>query len=110
MLEIRMQLSRNRAQLTMSGHAGYAPKGHDLVCAAASTMLMAGMISLNNQTRKETNVYYDDPGEMGITQLDCGPCEQDMEKVMTIYRTMACGFEALAFKYPENVDFEMIDY
>lgn len=37
-------------QITMSGHAGYAPHGQDLVCAGASSIAVGMMNALDEMT------------------------------------------------------------
>lgn len=32
-------VQRKKGQITVSGHAGYAEKGHDIVCAAVSILI-----------------------------------------------------------------------
>ena len=39
--------------------------------------------------------------------IDCGPSDEEMDKARTMFRVTACGLEALAYKYPENVSFEL---
>lgn len=58
MLDIKMQLSRNRMQLMASGHAGFAPIGQDIVCAAASTLFNTLLIALRSQMGIGTDVYF----------------------------------------------------
>lgn len=58
MLDIKMQLSRNRMQLMAGGHAGFAPVGQDIVCAAASTLFNTLLIALRTQMGIGTDVYF----------------------------------------------------
>lgn len=107
MVRIQMQISRNRLQLTATGHAGFAAKGEDIVCAAASSLVHTLLLALIQQTGNETMLYYDDPGRPGERHIDCGPSEVDRARVEAIFRTIACGLGALADKYPEYVCFEI---
>ncbi len=106
MLNIVMQISANRLQLTADGHAGYARVGEDIVCAAASSLISTLMLALNAQLGRESDVYFDDPRDGPLT-LDCGPSEADMPGARMIFRTIGCGLEALSYKYPDNVSFEL---
>lgn len=44
---IRAVFGRDR--VTVTGHAGYAPKGQDIVCAAASALVFALIGSLRQE-------------------------------------------------------------
>lgn len=106
MIHAEMELSRNRLKLRMDGHAGYAEKGRDIVCAAASSLASTLMLALNAQLGEKSEMYFDDP-RAGPMVIDCGPGAEDMKKAELIYRTIGCGLEALAYRYPENVEFEL---
>lgn len=106
MLNVTMEFSANRLQLTADGHAGYARMGQDIVCAAASSLMSTLMLALNAQLGRESDIYFDDPRDGPLT-IDCGPSEDDMPGAKMIFRTIACGIEALSFKYPDNVRFEL---
>lgn len=108
MIHARMEMSQNRLKLEMAGHAGYAEKGRDIVCAAASSLVSTLMLALNAQLGRRSDIYYDDP-RAGPLTVDCGPDAEDMEAAALIYRTIACGLEALAYRYPEYVEFRMTD-
>lgn len=46
---------RSEKGFTVSGHAGYAPHGQDVVCAAVSTLLQGFLLSVDNLTADELN-------------------------------------------------------
>lgn len=108
MIRAKIVMSRNRLKLEMTGHAGYAEAGRDIVCAAASSLVSTLMLALNAQLSRQSDIYFDDP-RAGPMVLDCGPDAEDMEAARLIYRTIGCGLEALAYRYPDNLDFELID-
>ena len=90
---IRAVFGRDR--VTVMGHAGYAPKGQDIVCAAASALVFALIGSL----RQEENLR-----EVGIrpgyvTAAAKGPCREKLELVR-------CGLAQLAAQYPQCVEVE----
>ena len=106
MLNVTMEFSANRLVLTADGHAGYARAGEDIVCAAASSLISTLMLALNAQLGRESDIYFDDPRDGPLT-IDCGPSAEEMQGAKNIFRTIACGLEALAYKYPDNVGFEL---
>ena len=90
--------------LSMEGHAGAAPKGQDIVCAAA-TMLMytiaqaaLDMGSLGELERPPT-VMLDD-GDAGVSFR---PKKEAMEKGRLVLDVIRRGLEVLGKRYPENV-------
>lgn len=107
-IHAQMTISRNRLRLEMEGHAGYAEEGRDIVCAAASSLVSTLMLALSAQLGGGSDIYFDDP-RAGPMVLDCGPQEDDMESARLIYRTIACGLEALAYRYPDNVEFQLTE-
>ena len=78
---IRAVFGRDR--VTVTGHAGYAPKGQDIVCAAASALVFALIGSLRQY----------------VTAAAKGPCREELELVR-------CGLAQLAAQYPQCVEVE----
>jgi len=87
-------------QLSVSGHAGFAPQGQDIVCAAASVLMttcanalesLAGIIPLVE--RRERDAF------MTLTLPD-GIGGQAMKTAQIILRTGLQGFEDLSAAYP----------
>ena len=65
---IRAVFGRDR--VTVMGHAGYAPKGQDIVCAAASALVFALIGSLRQEENLREVVIR--PGY--VTAAAKGPC------------------------------------
>lgn len=86
--------------LRVSGHAQYAPKGADIVCAAASVLVYALLEAAGGAEELEP------PGQTAdsvapLFALRGG--EGDREA----FRVVAGGFRLLARQFPENVKFEV---
>ena len=88
---IRAVFGRDR--VTVMGHAGYAPKGQDIVCAAASALVFSliGSIRLPKRDRSTSPGY--------VTAAAKGPCREELELVR-------CGLAQLAAQYPQCVEVE----
>lgn len=93
--------------LTVTGHAGYAPRGKDIVCAAESILVQAMACALD---RLEERFVYDfsvdgtpDSGCVGITIV---PTAQGWERVRGIVENTMMGFQLLARNYPSFVSVE----
>lgn len=111
MLNVCVQLAPERMVLTAEGHAGYAPAGQDIVCAAASALINTLMLGLHALTGTGTHVEFEaaDDGGPPVT-IDCRASPRDRNAARQVYRVVACGLEALAYKYPDNVSFELTEY
>lgn len=101
---IRLQLikqGKNIAGFQLSGHAGYAPSGSDIVCAAASFLAITVVNSLEVQLGIAPLVRSED----GF--LDCrlpqGLCAAQQSTAQIILRTMATGFQNLQETYPAYI-------
>lgn len=90
---IRVRLSKT--QVTVSGHAGYAPAGRDIVCAAVSALVyaLAGYLEETGQAERVDiqKGFADIRGTGG-----CGA-------VLALVR---CGMAQLAQAYPGCVEIE----
>ena len=90
---IRVRFEKNR--LTVCGHAGYAARGEDIVCAAASALVFALIGSLRQEENLREVVIR--PGY--VTAAAKGPCREELELVR-------CGLAQLAAQYPQCVEVE----
>lgn len=88
---IRVRAGERR--ITVSGHAGYAPVGQDIVCAAVSalTYALAGYLEETGQAARSDirRGYADIEGAKG-----CGAA----------FALVRCGMEQLAAAYPGCVE------
>ena len=84
-----------RVRVTVTGHAGYAPKGQDIVCAAASALVFALIGSLRQEENLREVVIR--PGY--VTAAAKEPCREELELVR-------CGLAQLAAQYPQCVEVE----
>lgn len=88
---IRVRAGERR--ITVSGHAGYAPAGQDIVCAAVSalTYALAGYLEETGQAARSDirRGYADIEG--------AGDCD-------AAFALVRCGMEQLAAAYPDCVE------
>ena len=88
----------------LSGHAGYAEAGQDIVCAGVSALSIAACNGL------ETFLTVIPKVEQSEGHLTCelvGIPEQELEKAQWILQTMALGIEQIQSTYGQ--DYIMID-
>ena len=79
--------------LQASGHAGYAPKGQDIVCAAVSTLMQSLAYSVDSGT------VTCDPGADNILRVQANRSLDTLAK----FELVIDGLYLLAQQYPENV-------
>ena len=92
--------------LRMTGHAGQADVGHDVVCAAATILCYtAAQTALDlyeqGKLRKRPRVDVD----RGAAPVTLCPRQDAAVEVLAALRTVETGFALLAHHYPEYVTF-----
>lgn len=103
MIHVTYYRSYNR--VTVEGHAGAGPEGHDLVCAGVSALALtlAGNVSYMEAQEAVRNVIIklDD----GNAEIECSPYRRYKDSVEQVFRSICVGFELLATKYPDNISY-----
>lgn len=84
--------------LYMSGHAGYAEEGSDIICSAASTLFYTAVNALNEMCGlKDFYTIEEDKGDGNVSSSiilkDIDPLIAD--KVQTIMETVLYGFRTV---------------
>lgn len=83
--------------IIMSGHAGYAPIGEDIVCAAVSALWHTLIESLNNLTVSQNLI------DMNIDTISI----IDTSESKLLVNSFLIGMTAIANSYPNNVSVEI---
>lgn len=98
---------RQYNRVTVEGHAGSGPEGHDLVCSAASALALtlAGNVSYMEAQDAVYSVTIN--LKEGNAEIQCTPYRRYKDSVAQIYRSICVGFELLATKYPENISYSV---
>ena len=94
-------------RLTVTGHAGAAEPGHDLVCASASMLaytLAANVANMadNGQVRQPIINCSE-----GNAEISCNPRHNLKNSVALVFDSLCAGFELLAKDYPEYITYEI---
>lgn len=104
---IRVIYYRDYNRVTVEGHAGAGPEGHDLVCAAVSAiaLTLAGNVSYmeSKEAVHDVTIRLDD----GNAEIQCTPCRRYKDSIAQILRAVCVGFELLATKYPDHISYEV---
>ena len=102
---IHVTYYRQYNRVTVEGHAGAGPEGHDLVCAGVSALALtlAGNVSYMEAQEAVRNVIIklDD----GNAEIECSPYRRYKDSVEQVFRSICVGFELLATKYPDNISY-----
>ena len=105
MIEVIYYRKYNR--LTVTGHAGAADPGQDLVCASASILAytlagnVANMADAGQVREPVMNM------EAGNTQISCNPRHNLKSVVTVVFDTVCVGFAMLAHDYPQYISYEI---
>lgn len=89
-----MTVRASYGRIDAKGHAGYAPKGQDIVCSAASILLYTLAASLGD------DLYY-----VKIEEGDARLTWRVNKKNNQAQDVILQGFRLLAGTYPDNVQF-----
>ena len=92
-------VKHHNAGITISGHAGYAPHGQDIVCAGVSTLAQTLIQSVEDLT-DDAIEYTMEPGFVDIRQLT----RSDEGRVL--FDAFMIGVEMIAGAYPHHVVIE----
>lgn len=87
-------------RMSISGHAGYAPAGQDIVCSAVSILSMAleNMV-IDHAESMQPKIHR----KNGERKISCSPTKGNTRRCTTIFDTIYGGFELLAMNYPDHV-------
>jgi uncharacterized protein YsxB (DUF464 family) len=97
--------SRGRlSSFCASGHAGWADRGSDVVCAAVSTLLQAAWLGLAEVAGVEVRGERSD----ALLRLSWPEAVRDRPEVAAIAATAARSIERLAAQYPGHVSATLI--
>ena len=93
--------------LTLSGHAGYAKSGQDIVCAAASVLITTCANALETVAGVRPQVEQEDRSATIRVALPKDLDKEALRDAQVILKTVLQGFEDLSLEYPHY--FTIID-
>lgn len=104
---IRVIYHRQHNRVTVEGHAGSGPEGHDLVCSAVSALALT--LAGNVKYMEAQEAVYDVVTNLneGKAEIQCTPYRRYKDSAQQIFRAICVGFELLATKYPKNISYEV---
>ena len=96
MIEIVGSITEDRCEIVAYGHAGYAPIGQDIVCAAVSSLLCT--LALCDEVAAVQG-----EGTLFLTAAAIEPVDY-------LFRVIAAGLAQIAAQYPLHVSLKWGDY
>ena len=102
---IRVEYDRDACVVRMTGHAGSAEPGRDLVCAAASILaftIAENVIQLCDSGYAENCVV---KLESGDAEIGCSPHAKYESMIQMVIDSICEGFGLLSSKYPDYISF-----
>lgn len=102
MIKVIYEADPEGGKLTMraEGHAGYAPAGQDIVCAAVSCLIQTLAYSAAEDEHTSSCIYQGKDGP--VVSVETGNSVLMRDK----FELVADGLTLLAEQYPENVSFK----
>ncbi len=91
-----IEINRHNGGITISGHAGYAENGKDIVCAGVSALAQTLIQSIEELTT-DTIQYDMSPGTVDIKFRDLS------EDAQLLIDSFFVGVLMIADEYPDNV-------
>lgn len=104
---INVTYNRKYNRVTVEGHAGSGPEGHDLVCASVSALALTLAGNVSYMEAQEAVWDVTTKLEEGNAEIQCTPYRRYRDSVEQIFRSICVGFELLATKYPANISYEV---
>lgn len=101
--ETEMVKEGRQFNLRINGHADYAKKGSDIVCAGVSALTIALVHTLDalQDEGKVENIMNID---VGVTEIEClSMIFTDIIEVESAFNTVLRGFKHIEKEYPKNV-------
>lgn len=89
-------ITRSSSGITIEGHAGYAPRGQDIVCAGVSTLVQTLIQSFEDLCTDEIT-YHLKPGWVEIKHGNLSA------KGEVLVNSFFIGIYMIAEKYPDHV-------
>ena len=104
---IRVCYDRVGHRVTVAGHAGYAERGADILCAAASMLLHTLGAAVRGLSERGLAEDIAVTLRAGAGEVHCVPVGEFGCVTTAVMDSIVLGFRLLAADYPEYVSFEM---
>lgn len=103
--EFHLDIKNRALTLKVTGHAGQAEEGKDIVCASAS--ILAYTLAKNVEECGYSEFFEKEPTimlEKGDAEITCNPKKDTMTTMLSLYGAFWEGYKILAQEYPQYVE------
>ena len=104
---IKRDQSGDGVGFSCNGHAGYAEKGSDVICAAISTLTWTAVLALEKLTKIRLKIQKN--AAKGRLECCWNSIPAEMEKVNLIIQVMVIGLQDIAAQYPEYLNVSEVE-
>ena len=91
-------ITHKPGRITINGHAGYAPIGQDIVCAAVSALVQTFLASVEELTQDEIKALRDVQGQIQTIQY-----RNLTAQGQVLLDSFFVGIRMIADSYPSNL-------
>ena len=91
-----IEIKQKKTEISVIGHAGFAPHGHDIVCAGVSTLVQTLIQAVEELTEDE--IQYDI--QPGTAVIRYGNLSQQAQLLVDSF---FLGIRSMAASYPDNI-------
>ena len=106
MIEVIYYRKHNR--VTVTGHAGSAEPGRDLICASVSILTMTLAENVKNISNIGCATEPVTVMQKGKAEIYCKVKTRYKKTVQQVFMSVCVGFEILANKFPEYVSYSVL--
>lgn len=93
-----IEITHHPGRITIVGHAGYAPHGQDIVCAAVSALVQTFAASVEELTTDGLLIGENDQGQIQLIQY-----RKLSEGAQLLLASFFVGIRMIADSYPSNL-------
>lgn len=105
---INIMYLRDKHRVTVEGHANSGEAGHDLVCAAVSSLVYTIAAFVQNMSSAGQIKSKSIKLKSGDARVGCTPKLKYRAGAVIVFDAICGGFELLARQYPEYIKYEII--
>jgi uncharacterized protein YsxB (DUF464 family) len=93
-----IEIKRTENCVSIKGHAGYAPHGQDIVCAAVSALVQTFIVSVDELTSDRIKVTHNEQGQIQTIQY------RNLSKdAQLLVDSFFIGIRMIADAYPNHL-------
>ena len=100
---IRATMYWNRLRLEAAGHAGYAEKGQDIVCAGASALTNA-LANALEEAEERGRCSMEAKNRDGYAMITADPTMGNRQEIKAYFKMAVTGMKKLQEQYPKNIE------